>query len=599
MWKSIQYAVQGLGHIKESIPCQDKTHIYIDDNIAVAALADGAGSAKLSHLGAEHITHFICEDLAQNFDYYFENNNGIEVKNKFDIKIKEQLSKLSEELKCQMADLASTLLMVAVKDNHFILLHIGDGVIGYSKEDRIRVASTPTNGEFVNATVFTTSDDVVKNMQLMKGNTGNIDGFVLMSDGAETSLYNKKNNKLADVLERIIKMLTFLPTEIVQKQLINSFDTVIRNSTSDDCSISILANIDDSFLGYSHLNDIRKSKLLNIKRKSKSDIKRIRRYDKMLDIMLVPCSVKRTAKMIHLKPKYTKRHIHRLKRLNLVEKQGKRYKTILIMDNKSECHKCTSFSTPEEAVNSHVIMPKLIMKHFCFDEEEKYTHYLMLNSLTIDGNGTQDDMESIDRLGTIKGYYKIETEKILSKESEDRFGNLCVKIKNKAKNGSKDLKNYVFSKKEKVIIRDFLNYLFARHKKIAEHFNSHDQAIENTRIFKNNDNYLFNKFDFSLIHIIDSQIYGSFVCSESCIAPFSSNTKECFLFPIYPDIAFLIYDKTSILDENTIQKPIITNDSKIINNINKTIFAFAKKINDTFIISNSIEILKSLLSSTE
>lgn len=329
MWKTLQYAVQGLSHIKDDIPCQDKTHYLVNDDIAVITLADGAGSAKLSHLGAEHITCFICQDLAENFENYFENNDGIEVKNTFDIKIKEQLSKLSEELKCQMADLASTLLMVAVKDNHFILLHIGDGVIGYSKEDRIRVASAPTNGEFVNTTVFTTSDDVIKNMQLMKGNIGTIDGFVLMSDGSEASLYNKKDNKLADVLERIIKMLTFLPTEIVQKQLINSFDTVIRNSTSDDCSISILANIDDSFLGYSHLNDIRKSKLLNIKRRSKSDIKRIRRYDKMLDIMSVPCSVKRTAKMIHLKPKYAKRHIHRLKRLNLVEKHGKKYKTII------------------------------------------------------------------------------------------------------------------------------------------------------------------------------------------------------------------------------------------------------------------------------
>ena len=52
MWKVVQCAVQGRGHIKGNIPCQDKIHYYTDENTTITALADGAGSAKLSHIGA-------------------------------------------------------------------------------------------------------------------------------------------------------------------------------------------------------------------------------------------------------------------------------------------------------------------------------------------------------------------------------------------------------------------------------------------------------------------------------------------------------------------------------------------------------------------
>ena len=60
MWNVIQCAAQGRSHIKSDIPCQDKTYSAFDNDTQVIALADGAGSAKLSHYGAETVTKFIC-----------------------------------------------------------------------------------------------------------------------------------------------------------------------------------------------------------------------------------------------------------------------------------------------------------------------------------------------------------------------------------------------------------------------------------------------------------------------------------------------------------------------------------------------------------
>lgn len=331
MWKVIQCAVQGKVHIKDYIPCQDKTYYYIKDDVTVVALADGAGSAKFSHFGAEHITKYICDELAENFDLYFANEDGVSVKNELNIKIKQQIEELAKKMECESRDLASTLLTVAVKGEQYILLHIGDGVIGYSKCNALKIASQPENGEFVNTTVFTTSKDTLQTMRIMKGNLGQIDGFILMSDGTEASLYNKKENKLADVLGKIMNMLSFIPTEKVEAQLTDSFYSVIRNATTDDCSIAIMVNCKEQFPGYLSLDDESKKQLLQINPKGNKIIKQLMRYDEILTFLMTPYSLEKISKKIHLSPKYTKRHLSKLIKLNLIERQDNTFHTIIIM----------------------------------------------------------------------------------------------------------------------------------------------------------------------------------------------------------------------------------------------------------------------------
>ena len=330
MWKMVQCAVQGRSHIKTNIPCQDKTFTLVKNGVNVIALADGAGSANLSHFGAERITHFICDDFSENFDSYFATEDGASVKKELVSKIVVELYDLSKELNCGLKELASTLLFVAVKENQFILSHIGDGVIGYLKDDGLKIASQPENGEFTNTTVFTTSKDVLATMKLIKGNIGDIQGFVLMSDGTEVSLYNKREKKLADVLKRIMSLCLVILPEKIEEQLLSSFESVIKQATTDDCSIVLMVNDKDSFPGYKNLNDIEKNKLLDFHISVSK--KHLRRYDEILKGLECEQTLKDISKTIHLKPKFTKKHFDKLLQLNLIEKKGARYHTIVIMD---------------------------------------------------------------------------------------------------------------------------------------------------------------------------------------------------------------------------------------------------------------------------
>ncbi|WP_233702331.1 protein phosphatase 2C domain-containing protein [Helicobacter felis] len=48
---------------------------------------------------------------------------------------------------CDLHDLTSTLLAMAIKSDEFLLLHLGDGICGVLKDRTLAVASHPDNGE--------------------------------------------------------------------------------------------------------------------------------------------------------------------------------------------------------------------------------------------------------------------------------------------------------------------------------------------------------------------------------------------------------------------------------------------------------------------
>lgn len=235
----IKCASIGKSHIKANLPCQDKVFSYNSPktNTHIIALADGAGSAKLSHIGAEICTKLIVSNLKNNFEKYFNNPNAAKIKRAIINRILSTLTIAAQKYNCQLRDLASTLLCVAVKNENFIMLHIGDGIIGYLKNDELYLASSGENGEFANTTFFTTTKNV--SMQLKKGDLGAINGFILMSDGAQESLFDKKNKYLAPILKSILERAKNNPI-LTQKALQHSFDTIIKDKTKDDCSICIM-----------------------------------------------------------------------------------------------------------------------------------------------------------------------------------------------------------------------------------------------------------------------------------------------------------------------------------------------------------------------
>lgn len=310
------FALQGSGHIKNGTPCQDKVAYLNKENLSIAALSDGAGSAKLSHFGAENSVNFICNEFAQNFDFYFEQTDGVIVKSKIINKINNNMIELSRNLNCEISDLEHTLLFIAVKDGNFILFHLGDGVIGCLKNGKIEVASKPTNGEFANVTIFTTSPNALQNIKIAKGEMLNIDGFVLMSDGSEQSFYDKRSNSLAKVLERLFILNSILPNTALNEKLISLFKNSVLNKTSDDCSFLMISKK----IRFSDITDEQKLSIFNF-----NNNKKLQKITGILKHLQTPKNISQIEKIMHIKKKFIKKYLNFLIDFRFVQKRDNLY----------------------------------------------------------------------------------------------------------------------------------------------------------------------------------------------------------------------------------------------------------------------------------
>lgn len=323
MWKVIKCAVQGISHLDKGIPCQDKVYNLAKNGVTTIALADGAGSAIFSHYGAELITRHICEKLCQNFDSIFNNDDGINAKKNLVNDILEQLELLAVDKRCQLNDLASTLLFVSVQDNRFILAHIGDGTIGYLKDNELKTVEMKKKEGAVNETFFTTSSNVLQQMQLIKGSLDTISGFVLMSDGTEASFYDKRKNLIADIVKKLMLMCDTHRCEVLEKVLLSSFESVIKHQTADDCSIVFMYNGIDAISSWKNLSTDQLISLLGLSLSQKSCYKDFKVCYNILNLLTKKtCSCNMMYRMFHIKRKEKKdffnRQLQRLQKMQLI-----------------------------------------------------------------------------------------------------------------------------------------------------------------------------------------------------------------------------------------------------------------------------------------
>jgi len=317
--------VQGRGHIKTDTPCQDKTKQLFKDGVNVIALADGAGSAKHSHFGAECVVENISIYVADNFKQLFENANGKQVKLAIMNELKRVLIAKCDELDCKYVDLASTLLLVAVCEDKYIIAHIGDGVIGYLDGSELKIASSPDNGEFANITTFVTSNEALISMRLLKGNIKEISGFIIMSDGTEQSLYHKPTKKLANATVKLMQRTCLISGDVLRSQLIEMLTSVISVNTQDDCSIAIMARPFGVLRNLEDMSFDERRDLFRISNNGTKLKRRVGRYDNIVAFLKTPKTLKQISAEIQLKPKYTKKHLNKLVSIGILVKHGMLY----------------------------------------------------------------------------------------------------------------------------------------------------------------------------------------------------------------------------------------------------------------------------------
>lgn len=245
-WQKMSAASTGLKHSSINKNGQDRVCDLEINGVNVIALADGAGSYKHPELGAELVCNVIGKELSSNFDNIYSCDNLEDIISQLCDTIQTPLKKLSMEIDCDIYELSSTLLCVAIKDERYIALHVGDGIIGYNRDFGVlEPLSLPENGETPNSTFMTTGDNLLRHLRLLRNNLENISGFILMSDGAGHVLFSNKEHFFGNNAQ---KLMNFIQIGRYHQLDVSNFveNFLVPNCrVFDDCSLNIITLIND------------------------------------------------------------------------------------------------------------------------------------------------------------------------------------------------------------------------------------------------------------------------------------------------------------------------------------------------------------------
>ncbi len=308
---AIAATAQGRAHEARGAPCEDAV-CTVEGPVTVAAVADGAGSARHAKRGAETAARAAVRLLRDDLAGLLRAGPSCARERVLEV-VDGALAAEAARLGATPRDLASTLLFVAVRQGRFLAGHLGDGLVGIRRGGRVEVLSQPANGEHANETVFVPTRRGPGDLRLYTGASEGVDGFVLMTDGAADGLWGATAEhptvrSPSSVLARWWHGLDVFPAGDVELALAESLAGPVREATRDDCGVAIVRTVGLGRLGTARSRDL----LGECGRRALRTRGRVARAWSAVD---VDAGIDVIARRARLHPSTVRRHLDKLRRL--------------------------------------------------------------------------------------------------------------------------------------------------------------------------------------------------------------------------------------------------------------------------------------------
>ncbi|MBO4695407.1 MAG: protein phosphatase 2C domain-containing protein [Clostridia bacterium] len=235
----------GKSHITNNIPCQDKISYCCNKHGLIAVLCDGLGSKENADIGAEFVSFAVKKILDK---YFFEMFQLEETKiAEFLLKhLIEDLHKNSQICEYEIDSLKTTLMFLAIKKDHYILGHIGDGVLTLLDNDKIAYYSTIKKNtqelEYANTTFTVFDYDAKEHFTIKKGTiTNSFNSGILISDGLP---FLANSNKIAPKVISYLDLMKTSDFSFIDKEINDNILRIINSKEiyTDDWSYIFIAN---------------------------------------------------------------------------------------------------------------------------------------------------------------------------------------------------------------------------------------------------------------------------------------------------------------------------------------------------------------------
>ncbi|MDE2126078.1 MAG: protein phosphatase 2C domain-containing protein [Armatimonadetes bacterium] len=227
-------------HVEAATMCQDWCDWAFVEPYLVAAVADGAGSATRSALGAE----LACETALETVSIQLAGSspNPAEAVSSAMHTARDRL--LAEALSSGEPEsaYACTLLVAAAGPEGLFVNHVGDGCCVVEHESGVlETLSEPVNGEYINVTAFITDSDAMDHVAV-GAVTAVINGWALLTDGLyDMAVDRRQHTPHAGFFRPILDAVTRNPSDFSPQlaQWLRSERVAAR--TSDDVTLFVAA----------------------------------------------------------------------------------------------------------------------------------------------------------------------------------------------------------------------------------------------------------------------------------------------------------------------------------------------------------------------
>ncbi len=188
-WKIAAASVAGVSHAKTGTVCQDAyLHRVLPNGLLIAAVADGAGSASLSDVGAQLAVATVVQTLERMADaspnpaVFFPDETALR---ETLLTARQAVEQEAQSRDVPARELATTLIIAVASATQIIGAQIGDGaIVARDANGEVFAVTTPPDAEYANATTFLTSPDALASAQFVHV-PGPAAFLALFSDGLQ------------------------------------------------------------------------------------------------------------------------------------------------------------------------------------------------------------------------------------------------------------------------------------------------------------------------------------------------------------------------------------------------------------------------------
>lgn len=240
-WCTIVASARGKRHEASNHHCEDVVGRSVHRGVHVIALADGAGSARLAREGAAIAVNAAMQHVSKRFAQLALFPSLVD-RHRVIEQVRSALVQEAKRREVQIGDLACTLLLAASDGQTLIVGQIGDGRVAVRSAVSKAWCSAfePSRGQHVNETYFATSSSYLDKFEFAVLPAGKFDACILMSDGAEASLFNRGRQEYAKAMDTMASWVMQFPQRKVEEAIGNELARLMTTKTFDDVSVAML-----------------------------------------------------------------------------------------------------------------------------------------------------------------------------------------------------------------------------------------------------------------------------------------------------------------------------------------------------------------------